>query len=1255
MSENPNLYDPIRAQAEAAEMQRLAGEKPTAEEFDKVQEQAQKHVDSIFGPKEKKEDGEEIILTPEQKSTRKRIIETLMYTVSRDGMSELLRIKNNCGLSAHQLNEIVNSPEVQKAINYRASKLFEDIFSYRIDDIFEIQKALGLPDDDFINSPAIQEAAKKGAIFYISHGLPDKAIEIIKRLHLPDSFISSSEVLEVAKETIVESFSYFGEPYRAIEINKKLDLPDDIVNSPEVREAAKKKIIKEMAFGNVHNAIELKNEFIAQEDFDSSPEFQKALEEGLYRKVSNGDVYDVIKIKNELGLPEGFSNLPEVQEAVREGLIRKLGHGGYYTEDVRHYFEIIKALNIPRDFADSPEFQEAAKKEIILMVEKRAFSWAIRIKNELNVSGDIIQKAIKNKILEDLSNGYILYSKEEIEKNPDLEETKEAIKGSLMDSLANVDTQNVEKILKIFNISDLIIQEAAKKVLIDKLSSGDINTTNRIKSAFNYLLVEVIKLPEIQEAAKKAVLNKASAGEISEALEIKKSFNLSEGVFQLSDMRQSDEECASKINPNNLISFVKHLGKDFDTLLPMPLTSEKAIEMILDNLESNDDLADYFLENAGNYHDKEWAGKGMLVAVSHYSVANKFINGIENFSWKNEPWVQDVIEKANKTLAEHGAQFGDGEHDYSYSHGSEGFRESNPYENNPWVFNKQQAVLTDALTDIMRGKINPRRMKDLNINQSEIEPLLAKINEKIKESYEKFITRFQSNSKINDDDKKALASPESLAVKMTPFFDLSNNLQYFAIRYLVQSIGGDLNRISDLRESLNNMDGVLEEGFKKYIKVHEVDIPLYDKLYEEFDNLRETGRYPTEVFLGRDGVYAWIGRWAQDIARRKKLGPEGRKKLQKMGDIIEINPQYLVYPRYFRDNLDYDTKRQFLEQERITPDADPLFYDTGYTGTIPEQIMRVMDFDDEDIERRIRLLSAPSVHRRVKGIPENARSEIIEYIEHNAKTENTAEGLIIDEETGKIHHIAQPTSPEEQFYYMMIKQAIARHYWLQEKLYHEPSGNVGVDSENYSIRIRQEYLDLLPKEFIENPKKFFAESGTLLKGGKGEGEYPDEEIISFELSDGTEIVAKKIELRKAKESRKEFSILISAKKVGLPTAEPVGFMSGKKEVDGSYLLMKKVEGISGRKFEKHLRESGKFSDEKINAIIQDVSEKNKELADLFRDKLKIDKRWRIKDTIIEFDEDSGTVVNVTPIDWERAEDFDANNPKKVDNIDNIVE
>jgi len=128
-------------------------------------------------------------------------------------------------------------------------------------------------------------------------------------------------------------------------------------------------------------------------------------------------------------------------------------------------------------------------------------------------------------------------------------------------------------------------------------------------------------------------------------------------------------------------------------------------------------------------------------------------------------------------------------------------------------------------------------------------------------------------------------------------------------------------------------------------------------------------------------------------------------------------------------------------------------------------------------------------------------------------------------------------------------------------------------------------------------------------------------------------------------------ILIASKKTGLPTAEPVGFLSGKKEKDGSYLLMEKIEGYSGRKFKKYLQKSGKFTDDQITSIMQIIAEKLKDLAQMFRDQLDIDKRWRIKDTIIQFNEETGEVEDVIPIDWERVKKYDPNKPQKIDLVE----
>lgn len=785
----------------------------------------------------------------------------------------------------------------------------------------------------------------------------------------------------------------------------------------------------------------------------------------------------------------------------------------------------------------------------------------------------------------------------------------------------------IKKEYQVGNIKGLSVDELAD---IQENVDDELSSVKEIVKSNEELYTYASKL--LESAVRELYKNK----NFKTIVKLKNYINGSAEVMSVLDQEEGNE---NTLTQNDLIKFIPFLGS-VEMSEVFPLTFTKAKEMIFAELATNQDLADYFIENLYKYYQQPWVEENVAKAIQQYSVAMKFVDAIENdqTTWKGELWVMDVFAKAKAIIKEHQKRFG---------YESESFSESDPFENHPWRFSGRQIRIASAISELMAGKINTQELKELGINDKEISPLLVGVNEKVNTAYQNFLEQIRSNPNIKDDDKQAFLNPESSTVKMTPLLE---NIRSFVARYFVQSVEGDVARLWEIENLSGGLPRILSEGFSRYIKIHEVDIPLYDKLYEEFDTLRETGRSPLEVYLGRDGIYAYIGRRSQDVARRRKLGLEGRKKLREMGEVVEIHPQYTVYPRYFRDNINQETKRQFLEQEGISPDADPLFYDTGYTGTIPEQIMKVMDFSQEDIEKRIRLLSAPSVHRRVKGIPENARSEIIEYIEHNAKTEETAEGLIIDEKTGKIRHIAKPTNPEEQFYFMMIKQAVARHYWLQEQLHHEPSGNVNLDSEHYTIRIRQEYVKLLPPDFMQNPKEFLAQHGEVLKGSKGEGKYPDEEVVLFKMTDGTEIVAKKIELRKAKEARKEFSILISAKKAGLPTAEPVGFLSGKEDVDGNYLLMKKIEGISGRNFDKYLRDTGKFTEEKIKTILQQVTEKNKEMAELFRTTLKIDKRWRIKDTIIELNEETGEVENIIPIDWERAQNFNPTTPKEIDEI-----
>ena len=398
--------------------------------------------------------------------------------------------------------------------------------------------------------------------------------------------------------------------------------------------------------------------------------------------------------------------------------------------------------------------------------------------------------------------------------------------------------------------------------------------------------------------------------------------------------------------------------------------------------------------------------------------------------------------------------------------GSEGLIEKNPDERNPFLFDSNSAYLANILKKAFDGnelaiRYFQSQVENRQANSEIVKEFLANVKIEIDDIISNvFYTPSKTFAKIfpknfPENDKKEITEPK----KIKP---LEETVGYLVARYIIQSFNGNVNQFlknidnSESSEALlKRITRTLERGIKKYLNVYEIDIPLYDKLYQEFDDLREKGSSPLVVYLMRDAIYAYEGDRARYLSYLRNLGLEERKRLRVEGKILRLKPINLTYPRYFRDNLSPNVKKDFLEQEFIKPivgrkefkKMTPIekktfleqikqqlfFFDTGYKGTVPEQIMKIMNFDEEEIEKRIRLLSAPVEHRRVRGINENARDEIIESIEHNAKLENTATGLYFDDKIDKIKHVAEPTTPEEQFEFMMIKQAIVRHYWLKEK------------------------------------------------------------------------------------------------------------------------------------------------------------------------------------------------------------------------------
>lgn len=264
---------------------------------------------------------------------------------------------------------------------------------------------------------------------------------------------------------------------------------------------------------------------------------------------------------------------------------------------------------------------------------------------------------------------------------------------------------------------------------------------------------------------------------------------------------------------------------------------------------------------------------------------------------------------------------------------------------------------------------------------------------------------------------------------------IQKRLQELVSRYLVGKYSGLALDVSDVHDGVlvHDIKGAIQAGVSSYLRAFEVDIPLYEKLFDELDELRVNGRDPLEVYLGRDGIYAYVARRAQDIGERRRMSWQERKVRKQAGEEVGLRIKYLVYPRVFRDTVATLAKHEYLIQNGISREADPIFYDTGFIGTIPEQIMEILGFDDAEIDSRMKLLSAEKSNRKVKSVDDKERTTIVNQIEHNAKPEEVAIGLFKDPASGKIKPVAQASRPEEQLMYGMVRTAISNYYYTKAK------------------------------------------------------------------------------------------------------------------------------------------------------------------------------------------------------------------------------
>lgn len=439
----------------------------------------------------------------------------------------------------------------------------------------------------------------------------------------------------------------------------------------------------------------------------------------------------------------------------------------------------------------------------------------------------------------------------------------------------------------------------------------------------------------------------------------------------------------------------------------------------------------------------------------------------------------------------------------------------------------------------------------------------------------------------------------------------------------------------------------LDEANQKFLDVLRTDVPYYDKLFTEWDAKRLGQKDFQEVFLGRDGVYAYIGRRAQIQARKRFLGLEGEEHDTTM-------PTYLVYPRDFRDNLTTETKDVYLRQNIPNPQAAH-YYDTGFTGTVPQDIMKVLGLSEADWDERIRLLSGTKRDRTVLGLEgsENERHQIVNTIEYNVKNERTAAGLYSDE-NDELQPYAEPTSPKDRLQFAFVQQALHRHYYVKEmEALQGAETRVAMTAtslQSGELRLSTKLDDTQKQQLTE----FFDHDNIgqrLLSGAKQikisdpSDPYPDEAVFEIPLAGTDGVIVKSVVTDKQQGPLDEFEALLLLQKVGVDSPTPLGriFTDGQH----GFVIMEKLPGISGRAIQQYFDDNN-ISEEDQQGILAYTKDKMQEIAETIRRDTGLDKPWRLKDFMLVFETLPTTVDRMLPIDFERANVFDPQNPQSIE-------
>ena len=212
-----------------------------------------------------------------------------------------------------------------------------------------------------------------------------------------------------------------------------------------------------------------------------------------------------------------------------------------------------------------------------------------------------------------------------------------------------------------------------------------------------------------------------------------------------------------------------------------------------------------------------------------------------------------------------------------------------------------------------------------------------------------------------------------------------------------------------------------------------------------------------------------------------------------------------------------------------------------------------------------------------------------------------------------------------------------------------PKFEIKIESEpRPEITVESDYDAFIPNEFRKNPFGYFESEGKNIKSGEikidEQGRVREDptavkEFPVWQNKEGKEIRvigkrvnAEKGEVAKSKNPLHEYEIMKKVKKLGLPVANPIGYV---KEKDKCLILTERIPGVLWRDKEAlKLKERG-YTEEDIENLKQQAQKKMEELAEEFTKKGVI-RSWKLKDMVFDLDVENKQVKGVTPTDWERT-------------------